>query len=335
MTQKACILLAVWLCPLLAAAEPTASERRLELRLRQPVSVTWQGQQLGEALRRLAAAQQIAVWLDRRVDPQQPVEMQLRGLSLWQALEKLAKQHKLGVSRLGPMVYVGPPQSALELATLRRQARSTLARTPSAVRRRWLQKEPSDWPQLSEPRALLTDLLTSAGIGLQGDEKVPHDLWGRHELPAMALIDRVVLILVGFDLTCRVSDNGRSCTVVPIERPLAIENASPVAIPVPRIRRSQRAKQVFSLKLNDQPLGKVIDQLAQQLQLEVRWDKELLAKRRSLRARLVSCDVQNVDLDELLASVLEPAGLYCQREGQGITIEEVKMNNVTKKRSSP
>ncbi len=296
-----------------------------EQKLQRKISITWQGQQLATALERLTSTGQITLWLDRRVDRQQTVTMQCVDQPLVLTLEKLAQQQSLGFTRLKTIVYVGPQQTALELSTLMGQARSQLKKLPRQTRKHWLHTEATTWPRLSEPRALAESWLGEARIKLTGGEQIPHDLWPEQSLPPLALVDRLVLLLAGFDLTCEITLEG--CEVVPIGRPL-------IARPLKRARRrivpkiaspqiqSQKSprgisRQRFTLRLENQPLGKVLDQLAQQLQLEVVWD---LAGEKPTRKQLVSCDVQNVDLDVLLSQILTPASLQHHRDGKQIII---------------
>ena len=60
-------------------------------------------------------------------------------------------------------------ETARGLATLARRARAALALTPAAKRQRWLRAAPSEWPRLTQPRALLKELLQQAGIELVDD----------------------------------------------------------------------------------------------------------------------------------------------------------------------
>ncbi len=187
------------------------------LLLAQRITATWQGQQLGTALERLASTRQAPLWLDRRVDPRQRVDVQFTDVPFAQALAKLTEQHSLGVTQLDSVIYVGPRKTARGLATLARRARAALAQAPAALRKQWLRAAPSSWPRLTQPRALLKELLAQAGIELVDDKLVAHDLWQARELPPMALVDRVVLILAGFDLTCEISSDGKTWRGVPIE----------------------------------------------------------------------------------------------------------------------
>lgn len=328
-TRAAWLLVAVWTWPVVASAENASSPRELASRLQQPISVTWQGQELGQALKRLAAAQQIFLWIDRRVNTQQLVDAELSDLPLQQAFEEIASRHQLGARQFGPLLYVGPQQSSLELAQLAQQVRTAVKRTSRRQQRHWFKAEPFGWPRLSQPRQLLQELLASAEVRLDESEAaIPHDLWRAQELPPMTMVDRAVLLLIGFDLTCQISQDGKSCAVVPIRRTTGKQGvlSLPWLEPTsrrrnPKPRRPQTGnRQVYSLKLKNQPLGRVLDQLAKQLKLEVEWDKQPLGASSAIRDKLVSCDLENVDLDVLLKSILEPAGLHCRREGQRITV---------------
>lgn len=79
-------------------------------------------------------------------------------------------------------------------------------------------------------------------------------------------------------------------------------------------RPSIARRRLVSLRLENQPLGKVITQLAQQLGLEVAWDKELLNRKPDPRDQLVSCDVVKADIPHLMRSILEPVGISSRLE---------------------
>ncbi len=300
----------------------TCSVAKEKQRLGRHVTVAWQGQPLSSALERLSETQKISLWLDRRVDPNQRVEASFTDIPLQDVLEKLAEKHSLGISVLDSLVYVGPVQSAHELATLRKRARDALAKASSQARRRWLTETPATWPRLSQPRDLLTSMMEQTEVKLLGSEKIAHDLWDSKKLPRLSLVDRAVLILVGFDLTCQISADGSSCRVVPIQRPLVVEK--PYRIPKNPSKNTTaprpHAKKLFSLQLKNQAVGGVIDQLARQLKLQVEWNQESPGGVNRIRQTLVSCDIKNVPLDELLSGILAPAGLKFRSDGKKIEI---------------
>ena len=87
---------------------------------------------------------------------------------------------------------------------------------------------------------------------------------------------------------------------------------------------SPRGERRFTLKIEQKPVGRVLEQLAAQLQIVVEWDPNLLAASPAVSESLVSCDVREVDLDGLLRAIIESAGLKFERREQSVTIRSAK-----------
>lgn len=330
-----------------------------EPQLDQRISAVWKGQTLGVVLDRLAANQDLAFWVDRRVNREQLVDVQFRDIPLSVVLDTLTRNHSLDWSALRNIYYIGPQNASREIATLLERAKDSVQELPTAKRKIWSHESTASWPRLSEPKLLLSEWLGEQEIILLHPELIPHDLWPAKETPPLMLIERVVLLLAGFDLTCQISPDGR-CTVVPIERPVNITKiynvgsnwrsiAARLGPQVPESslsfyngvfrgievkgrwedhlkfkellsgdksvspdlepRRSIARRRLVSLRLENQPLGKVITQLAHQLGLKVDWDEELLNRKPDPRDQLVSCDVENADIPHLMRSILKPVGI--------------------------
>jgi hypothetical protein len=234
--------------------------------------------------------------------------------------------------------------------------------------------EPWALARLSEPRAMLRNLMKATGAVLQEEELVPHDLWPARTLPPLSAVDRLVLLLAGFDLTGQISEDGRQVRIVPVKRPVQITRTyairrdripavEAVLATMPKVversedgrltlsarveehdqiaavvrgqapsRRerppasppSSLTERRFTLKIENQPVGAVVDQLARQLNLEVAWESELEADPKRGREALASCDVRQVDLDGLLKAVLTSAGLDFERERAKVIIRSAK-----------
>ena len=288
----------------------------------QTITATWRGQSLEVVLERLANSRQTTIWLDRRVDPQQPVTLELAQVSFAQALSSVAEHQSLRATQVGGIYYVGPEKTARGLAALGSRARDALANAPSDQKQRWLNAESWSWPRLSRPRALLRESLTQAGIELRDAELVPHDLWAERQLPPLPLVDRVVLLLAGFDLTCDISADGSTCRVRVIDFPLPeqgtlLEDRPPTTTGTSHAKQPALERQRFSLRLKNQPVQPVLRQLAAQLQLRLTWDDAL---EESARKTLISCQVEEATLDELLWAILSPAGLEFARTGNEVRI---------------
>lgn len=307
------------------ATVASAQEQTFQRSLQRSVSVVWQQQELASALSRLASTAEVHLWLDRRVDRQKKISARIDNRSLREALQIVAEEHQLGYAEFETLVYIGPQETTALLGQLSTRVKRSLDGLPKSLRKRWLRSAPTEWPHLSEPRQLIQSWLKSANLKVIGGDQLPHDLWRGQTLPPMSLIDRVVLTLAGFDLTARISHDGKSCEIVPIPVELiqTAESASRETRPQPASKKSgKKTEQRFTLRLQNQPLGKVLDHFAQQLELDVIWETASLEAQS--RKRLVTCDVNQVDLDELLTSALRPLKLRHTRQGNRITIKSTE-----------
>lgn len=346
------------------AETPRLAEPELARQLQQRVTLSWHGQELGPALARLAEVQKLPLWIDRRIDPHAAIELAINDATLTEALDRIAAEggaEPWGWSTLGGVVYFGPRASARDLATLAMLARRAIPKAPAAQRRKWLTAAPWEYPRLSEPRSLLRETLTSLDATVRNEGELPHDLWPARSLPAVAPIDRVVLLLAGFDLAGEPTPDGRQWRLAPIKRPVQFtrgyprnertEAASEGLVEVDagvRVKKLARQLEIagrwedheslrialrggapaepqpappaggerrFTLRLENKPVGRVLEQLAAQLQFELAWDGEP-----TMRDALVSCDVRQADLDALLEAILAPAKLTFERKDRTVTI---------------
>lgn len=189
--------------------------------LGQQFDILWSGNPLRQALGRLSRSTRVAILIDRRVDPGQKVDLKLDGVRLEAALAKIADQCGLGVSRLGPVVYVGPAAAAKRLRAVAAALEKEVRTLPTAERQKFFRQDSLVWDDLATPRELLTELARQGGIEIGGLERVPHDLWAAADLPPLSLVDRLTLIATQFDLSLTVTAEGRGVKLVP-----AAENLS-------------------------------------------------------------------------------------------------------------
>lgn len=333
----------------------------------QVVSLKWENVPLGTALGRLSRAADVAIHLDRRVDPSQRVALDARDATAESVLAELARDHPFGVTNVGPLWYVGPVETCAALRTLVAVRDDEVAQLPTRRRDPLARRAETTWPRLTEPRALVERLAEDAGLKLRGSEKIPHDLWPAGRLPELTLTARLTILLAGFDQTFAIRDGGRTLEIVPLDRQVTLRASYDVLaqrgveladlqrrFPDARLtladgkvtldgrwedherlqqllgsatqparrprRRRVDTRQVFTLRVQDQPLRPLIEQLAQRLELEVVWDEHALRSAETTPQSRVSFAVENVDLDDLLEAALRPAGLTFRRDGQRVEI---------------
>jgi hypothetical protein len=190
-----------------------AAEEEFWQRLERTTSIYWTDVPLRDGLLRLAETHGVAIFLDRRCDPGQPVTLTVRQRSLRDVLLEIAHQRGYELAFLGPLVYIGPADTANRLeivAAQRRKELQALGRIGASA----LRPAPISWPRLSTPRNLVLQWAREAGWQLANAEEIPHDLWPETSLPALTIADRITLVLLQFNQTYQVSESG-VMTVVP------------------------------------------------------------------------------------------------------------------------
>jgi len=292
----------------------------LHARLGQAVDVNWSAAQLRSALAGLGRTHQVAILLDRRVDPDRRVDLVLHDVALGAALAEIAGRQGADVSRLGPVVYIGPPPSASRLRTLAELRRREAMAIEAAARQRLLSERRMSWEDLAEPRQLIERLAAEAGLELAGLEQVPHDLWAAADLPPMSLVDRITLVATQFDLTFSIAPDGRSLRLVPVPEQLPVAKADNSMAAKPAPARHPRDQKRYTLRQAKGRLSDLLPKLAAMLQVELEIDQAALARAGISLDQPVSLSVTDATVDELFAKLLSPAGCTFRREGKTIVV---------------
>jgi hypothetical protein len=218
--------IAAWFfaCGISQAQQPIAWKTGPALRkqLEASVSLAWSERPLRDGLVSLSHATGVCVFLDRRIDPTQEVELSADE-PLERLLESLATKIDAKSAVIGPVVYLGPRQTAGKLSTLAALRHKDAAALPVSIRSRLLKAEAWKWDELTEPKILLEGLAAKGGLTIANADLVPHDLWPAADLPAMAWVDRLTLLLAGFGLTFEFADGGQSIRLAPIPDEVLVE----------------------------------------------------------------------------------------------------------------
>jgi hypothetical protein len=324
------VIAVVWFgCVLLATSVAAQGQRdwktgpQLQAALRQPMGLAWTGVPLGEYLQQLADRQAVAIWLDRRIDPDQRIDFQASDTELARVLQGVAQEAGAQATLIDSVVYIGPGSTAARLPALAAARRDELAGVPLANRRRLLRRRPWHWDALAVPAELIVQLAEQGGVEVDGLEMVPHDLWAAADLPPLAWIDRLSLLLAGFELTFTVQDNGRRVVLMPMpdDPPVGAKQSSGLEqlagrAAAPAGGRERRSDKVYSLKVQQQPVQALLQALERQAQLTF----VVAAEARERLQQRVTFEVRQVELDQLLGEILEPAGLQFQRQGARVKV---------------
>lgn len=177
-------------------------------------SLSWQGQQLRTGLQQMSTNRQIAILLDRRVDPGQLLSLQVRNVSLRALLDLIASEARADVSILGSVVYIGPQTTTTRLRTVEEMLSSELVSTntiagetgrqsSSSTRRTFelLERQTLNWADLTTPQELLEEIGRHYSLKIESIELIPHDLWGAAVLPSATSTQMLLAVLAQFELS--------------------------------------------------------------------------------------------------------------------------------------
>ena len=251
----------------------------------------------------------MAVFLDRRVDPDQKIELSVRDQPVEGVLALAAEKLKLGTCVIGKVHYVGPKGMASALPAIIAQRKRELARSP--LRAACSKSKELKWDEASSPRDITVALAQEASATLENAEQIPHDIWPAYELPAMTLTERLSLVLAGFGLTFQLSADGSRASITPIPQDnsqAVVKEGETVETLGPGVKKTTSKgppKKVFSMTVQKQAAGAVVNTVAKQLDKQFKYDPSLRDKLREE----VNFTVKDVTLDELLTKALKPLGL--------------------------
>jgi hypothetical protein len=192
------------------------------------------------------------------------------------------------------------------------------------MRGAWLQKQSISWPRLAEPRTVIQALVGQRGWRVANAEAIPHDLWAAGGLPELNLAEQLSLLLAGFKLTFEIRARDRTIVIVPIKEDAKLSAGGAAGNrPAGRphvAKPSPKGRQVYTLRVPEQPVRVVLQLLSQRLHWTIQIDEESIrAAGKSLDTR-VSLSVENADREELLQALLEPAGLDYRIEDDRVRI---------------
>lgn len=214
-----------------AAASPPADRwltgRPFRSALDARISAVWDHVELRMILQRIGQEQQIAILLDRRIDPNQTLSVELSGRSVRDVLERIADKCGAAVSVLGDVVYIGPPAAAEKLRTLAELRSAEAFREPTDIsggrQFQLADRRPLTWNDLDRPADILQQIAGRYRLWVEAAEQLPHDLWAGATLPQVDAVEALTLLLVQFDLTFAWQNAGAGIRLEPIPRDVRIE----------------------------------------------------------------------------------------------------------------
>ena len=291
--------------------------QKLDRRNLQSLSVWWKDAQLRNRLVEFSTAEDIAVMLDRRIDPSLPVNLGAENRTVEQIFWRVSSEAQIGVCRIEDCYYFGPVDTVVALPV----AMNTLAKQAKKVRRRstvkWTIKRPVRSGPIVAAKSLIEAIADKHGFSVNGLEELPHDLWYEVSLPPTSVIGQMQLLLAGFGKTFEIDSDGKSITIIDFpkiesaRREFAVTekpaNSKELEKQFPELKISFRSKSVTATGPPKQLTlleAKLVDQVKSQVGDEERFTLETEADRLAILRTIAQAS--NL---ELILDAVDPAQL--------------------------
>ncbi len=204
-------------------AEPWATGPKCATEWNRSLTAVFENAELRSVLKQLGPDRQLALVLDRRIDPNQTVTFSLQQEPLLKGLSRFADTLHAELVLTENVAYIGPGDRARWLRTAIAQAETTMA--ANATRRPLAMRKTIAWDDLTTPREILEQIATAFNLQMENLDKVPHDLWAGATFPNVTACEALTLVLIQLDRGWMWQPQGRRITFAPWQPPELIERA--------------------------------------------------------------------------------------------------------------
>lgn len=162
---------------------------------------------VGNFARTIRKSPGIAIFLDRRIDPDVELSLDLPEMRLEFALREVALRQKMGIVVRDGYVYFGPQRFCRWWPEALDRCGQQVNKLPLREKQLWQAESRVAWNEGATPRELALKIAgTKLSTGQQ--ELLAHDIWGAFEAPPLARWEQLAIVCGGFDLVPVFSNNG-------------------------------------------------------------------------------------------------------------------------------
>lgn len=196
--------------------------RSFQEALSQSIAGTIAGQPLKAIVGEVGSTAEIAILIDRRLNPDRVISVNLATMTRLQALRQIAARGHGDVSVLDNVVMLGPERSTRNLRTLVELRRTEAMKLDN--RRALRKKRDISWDFIAEPREIIEQIGRDFEIAVQNPHVIPHDLWRGAQIPQVDPATAFSLVLTQFGFTFAWREEGRSIEILPEPEAAIIES---------------------------------------------------------------------------------------------------------------
>ncbi len=213
--------------PIVIRAEPPQfrTGSALSSALSRPTGFEISGDPRRNALEVISHQFGVALFLDRRIDPDAPLHYRTQDTPLGTALKEIASQFDATITWLGPVGYIGPSEKVRKLQTVRAIAMNQVKNSPLQFERRLSQPRILSWDRLATPEEIMRAVTDNYHLRWNHAERLPHDLWPAGQFPPIDCATQCTILLAGFDAMPRFDPTAQSVEIEPIKQKLVLRRS--------------------------------------------------------------------------------------------------------------
>lgn len=179
----------------------------------------------------LQRTQNIAIVLDRRIDPNQKVSLNVSGISIRDVISQIAQRTSNLESKsndvriIGDTVVVGPKESLSKFRTLVHLRTEELRKLPNRSTRTLQEitdKETVHWNDLDRPIDVLEKLAAANFVKIANPQTMRHDLWRGGTMFNVNFIEAATCILLQYDLMFEWNNDATEITLLALPEAVGI-----------------------------------------------------------------------------------------------------------------
>ena len=324
------------------------------------LDIAWENLPALQAVQNLAKAEGIHILLDRRIDPDRRVDLSVRNEPVELILKRTAQQLDAEVSWIDRLAYLGPASAALKLRTLIELRRGDANEMAPAEKRRLNSTNLQQWNDAAIPSELVRDATGSLVVNLEliphdlwragslpkvrlcdqlslwlAQFDLTYERVDREHVRLAPIPDEVAISrtysagaqpsarIAAFRAVAPGAKIDRAADQIHVSALIEEHEQFQALLKGQKVKKTNVAagKQVYTLKFQNVPLSRVVEQLSKSLDRPIEISDSAKEHLRGGLDQPVTVDVKQATLTELMTAVLTSSGLTFTEMGDRIVIE--------------
>ncbi len=183
---------------------PFLNQAMFDLTLYQPLVINRSPVAIQAILQRISSERNVAILLDRRIDPSSIVNVEIDTPYLDEGIGRLSQQLNADTLVVADTLFVFPKGKTGSLRSYAHELQTQLEEICQSDRIRLgelVKRRAVYWDMLSTPQEIVAQICQSYTLKIENIDQLPHDLWGQGNISHPNCVEALLLVLVQFELS--------------------------------------------------------------------------------------------------------------------------------------